>query len=161
MAKKAKEKEKVLFHYFFALLWFIIKIPYYLVKGIINLFKWAGKRAAEAKIKSKRGSIHAVFENFKAIEKIEGDFSTFFENLAEAESKIGIILGARGSGKTAFGVKLLENMHARTGKNCYAIGFREEDFPSWINVVEEVSQIKNNSVVLIDEAESCSAQGNQ
>jgi hypothetical protein len=48
-------------------------------------------------------------------------------------------------------MKLLENFHSKSRKNVYAMGFRKEDLPSWINVVENVNQIENDSVVLIDE----------
>ena len=92
-----------------------------------------------------------IRDSFRIVETSGGDYKKWEENLSNAESKIGIILGARGSGKTAIGIKLLENIYAKTKKNCYAIGFHSEDFPSWINVVEDISQIKNNSIVLIDE----------
>ena len=64
---------------------------------------------------------------------------------------IGIIIGARGKGKTALGIKLMENMYAKTKKKICAMGFKDKDLPSWINVIEEVNEVKNNSFVLIDE----------
>jgi hypothetical protein len=148
---KAKEKGRSFWHYFFHAIWFIIKIPYYIVKYISLFFAWIGGRMAEAKIASKRSAMKPVFESLKVIKTQEGDIDDFLDTTANADSRIGIILGARGAGKTAFGVKLMENLHTKTKKHCYAIGFREEDFPSWINVVENVSQIKNDSLVLIDE----------
>jgi len=67
------------------------------------------------------------------------------------ESVIGIIIGARGSGKSAIGMKFLENFRSKTNKNIYAMGFRKQDIPNWIDVVDNVSEIENDSVILIDE----------
>ncbi|MCX8159120.1 MAG: hypothetical protein N3D20_02410 [Candidatus Pacearchaeota archaeon] len=152
MAKKTKtKKNRQSIFLFLKLLWFVVKIPYYLIKGIIYFIGWSGRKIRERKIMAKKGAIKPVYEDFKIIEALKGDFKIWEENLAKAESKIGIILGARGSGKTAIGVKLLENIYAKTKKKCYAMGFKGEDFPLWINVVDNIDGIKNNSVVLIDE----------
>lgn len=151
MAKTKKNKGKSFWHYFFHALWFLIKIPYYIIKSIISLILWTGKKVKERKVMAKKGAIKPTYEEFKIVETLEGNFKKWEKNLSEAESKIGIILGARGSGKTAIGVKFLENIYATKKKNCYAMGFKGEDFPAWINVVDDASQIKNNSIVLIDE----------
>ena len=45
----------------------------------------------------------------------------------------------------------MENFYARYKKKCFAIGFKAAELPSWINVVSDIPEIKNNSVVLIDE----------
>jgi len=158
--KKIQEK-KGFFHYAILLIktiWFIIKIPYYLVLGIyyaarwiMGILLWTKEKIRKKRAMAKKGAIKPVYEDFRIVKTIEGDYKKWEENLNNAESKIGIILGARGSGKTAIGIKFLENIHAKTNKNCYAIGFHGEDFPPWINVVDDISQIKNNSIVLIDE----------
>ncbi len=77
-----------------------------------------------------------------------GDFSAHLET---AESLIGIILGARGTGKSAIGMRLLENVHARAGRAVCAMGFRAEDVPAWIQVVEDPDKVPNGACVLIDE----------
>ncbi|MCU0642293.1 MAG: hypothetical protein MUF61_01785, partial [archaeon] len=159
MSEAKKDKKKHLPGYFLfsfiwlilKFLWFIIKIPYYLARGFYKFIKWSAEKTAKAKISSKRASMKPVFEDFKVVKTIGGSYPKFLESVSEAESKIGIIIGARGSGKTAFGIKFLENLHTKTAKHCYAIGFKEEDFPSWINVVQNVSEIKNDSIVLVDE----------
>lgn len=133
------------------LIWFIIKIPYYIVKGIYLVTKKTNEKVKVMRSNRKRESMKPEYVDFELIKSIKGDYRKWEDNLFKAESKIGIIIGARGSGKTAFGVKLLENIYAKSKKQCYAIGFHKESFPFWINVVEDISQIRNNSFVLVDE----------
>jgi len=64
---------------------------------------------------------------------------------------VGVIIGARGTGKTAFGMKLLENLHSKTGKKCYSMGFKENELPSWIDNVSKVEDIGKDAFVLVDE----------
>lgn len=99
----------------------------------------------------KREKILAKYVPFKILEVIEGDYKGWFDKTIESDSQIGIILGARGSGKTAFGVKLLENIYSKYKEKCFAIGFKSEEFPSWIKVVGDISELENDSWVLIDE----------
>ena len=49
-------------------------------------------------------------------------------------------------------MRLLENFKVKTNKNIYAMGFNAKDLPNWINVVENIDDVENNSVVLIDES---------
>ncbi len=133
------------------ILLFIIKIPYYIGKGIYFIIKKSSEGIKRNKVKEKRESIRAIYSEFKVIEEYEGDYKKWSEKVFKSDSKIGVILGARGSGKTAFGVKMLENAYAKYKKKCYAIGFREDEMPSWINVVSDISKIGNDSFVLIDE----------
>jgi hypothetical protein len=133
------------------ILLFILKIPYYIVKGIYELVRKTKVNINEQKIKRKRESIKPKYEEFKIIQSIGGDYKKWSEDLAGSKSRIGIILGARGTGKTAFGIKLLENIYAKHKISCFAMGFKEEELPSWIKVVQESSEIKNDSYVLVDE----------
>jgi len=154
MAKKRVSKIKkksVFWNYFLKMIFFIIKIPYYFVKGIIILFKKISSKSRENKIKKKRESVKAKYNHFKIIETIEGNYKIWFDKVIESDSQIGIILGSRGSGKTAFGVKFLENIFSKHKEKCFAIGFKPEEFPSWIKVVSDISELENNSWVLIDE----------
>ncbi len=151
--KRTKKKFK-----FWKILLFIIKIPYYLIKGIIQIIKGIiklvkiiSKKSKENKIKKKRESIKAKYVPFKIIEIIEGDYEAWFDKTVKSDSQIGIIIGARGSGKTAFGIKLLENIYSKYREKCFAIGFKPNEFPSWIQVISDISELKNDSWVLIDE----------
>ena len=92
-----------------------------------------------------------IYEGFTIIETLQGAFERWEEALLNADSKIGVILGARGSGKSAFGIKFLENMRAKSDKKIFAMGFNPNEMPSWIEVIEEVSHLGNNAFVLLDE----------
>lgn len=137
------------------LLWEIIKLPYYLVKGsywlaqrINRLFEAQSNKKS---IKKKRNAVPAHYTGFKVIKTLSGEYKNWEEKIMTSDSTIGIILGARGSGKTAFGLKMIENIYAKTGKKICAMGFPAAELPSWIEVVESTEALQNNSFVLIDE----------
>jgi hypothetical protein len=139
-------------------IWFIIKIPYYIVLLIILIIKailFIGRKSNKAVKKrrswKKRASILPVYADFKIIQGSKGNFKDWEDKILSSDSKIGVILGARGSGKTAFALKFLENIHSKTKKKCFAMGFQEEEMPSWIQTVPDISKIANDSFVLIDE----------
>lgn len=132
------------------IIWFIIKIPYYIALGIIYLTKRTTKEVNEENIKRKRGSMIPIYKEIKLIKTEKGNFQKFLKEIYTSDSKIGIIIGARGTGKTAFGLKILEDINFKN-KNCYAMGFDENEMPSWINIVQNISELKNDSFVLIDE----------
>ena len=103
----------------------------------------AGNHAARAK------HAGASYQPFSVERKSEGDIAEF-ESRISSQSTIGLILGARGSGKSALGMRILENMAAKGRKVC-AMGFDESSLPSWITSVEKVEEIPNGSFVLVDE----------
>jgi hypothetical protein len=129
----------------------VLKTPFYIGKGIVAMNKKAKESTERKKIRNRRESMKAVYEDFDVVKVDSGDYEKWESDVVNAESKIGIILGARGSGKSAFGIKHLENVHAKTKKNCFALGFKREQMPSWIKVVDDISEIENNSMVLVDE----------
>lgn len=88
---------------------------------------------------------------FSTVKSINGNFHNFEKMLSSKDSTIGIILGARGSGKSAFGLKFLENLHAVTGRKIVAMGFQRGELPHWIHTIDDIEFIENNSYVLIDE----------
>jgi len=147
MAKKKKKQDSV--GKDIAL--FILKIPYYFAKGIYKLIKFTDKKVKQEKIKKRRSLMIPVYKNFKVIKINSGNYEKWEKKINTSDSKIGIILGARGTGKTAFGLKLLENSRAKYKKRCYAIGFDEKEMPNWITSIKQVEQLRNNSIVLIDE----------
>lgn len=134
---------------------FLLKSPYYIIKysfkGARYLAKSSSKKIKEKKIENKRKRIFPKYRKFKVIKKETGDFNKFEKNAFEEQGKIGIILGGRGSGKTAFGVKFLENVYSKTKKKCFTMGLNKKSLPSWINSIESPEEIENNSFVLIDE----------
>ena len=153
----------------------IVKIIYYGLKGIVYCVEFIIKKVSSkndngAKIKDKsenkineglkkepnistgKFKSEPIYEQFKEIKNLKNNFVNFEEKILTSNSTIGIILGARGTGKSAIGMKLLENFKVKTGKNVYAMGFNAKDLPNWINVVEDINDIENNSVVLVDES---------
>ena len=147
----AKKKRDDSLDFLWKSLWFILKIPYYIIMGIYNLIKWAYNLSKKNKVINKRESLTVKYEEFKVIKEINGDYKKWVQEVYNSDSQIGIVLGSRGSGKTAFGIKLLENVHAKSKKKCYAMGFKEEEMPSWINIISQISEIENNSFILVDE----------
>ncbi len=92
------------------------------------------------------------YELFKELRPLNGTFKEFENFILLNNSLIGIILGARGTGKSAIGLKLLENIKSKTPRNVCAMGFKKETLPFWILPITTVEEIPNNSVVLLDEA---------
>lgn len=132
---------------------FLVKTPYYLGKGIY----YGGKGVYQAgkylgkKIKKKRKKMVPIYKEFKIVKPETGIYPDWEKSIYDADSKIGIILGARGSGKSAFGIKFLENFRAKRNKKCYAMGFKADEMPDWIKVIENIRELENDSLVLIDE----------
>ena len=152
----------------------IIKGIHYLFKGTVMGIEWITYEARSKKSKNKiitekeknnetpikkestltEGKIKSepIYEQFKEIKNIKGSFEAFEEKILSSNSTIGIILGARGTGKSAIGMKLLENFKVKTGKNVYALGFNAKDLPNWIKVVKSIDDVENDSVLLVDES---------
>lgn len=130
---------------------FILKIPYYIFIGIKKSINWLTHESAKINTTIKRKRMVAKYSDFKVIEEVKGNYKNWINEVYKSESQIGIILGSRGSGKTAFGIKLLENIYAKNKSKCYALGFNKNEMPSWIDVATEISEIENNSFVLVDE----------
>jgi len=66
--------------------------------------------------------------------------------------KVILICGARRTGKTAKGFRLLENFLAK-GKEVYVLGFPPV-LPAEIKIVNDIEDVPNDSVLLIDEADT-------
>jgi len=127
--------------------WIITKIYARSKKGIENIQE---KQEKSHKNKS-RPRAHASYSSLKKIKTIRGNISSFEKYIYNHESLIGLIIGARGSGKSGIGMRLVENYKAKTDKSIYAMGFKEETLPTWMNVIKDVNTIENNSVILVDE----------
>jgi hypothetical protein len=149
--KKSSSLATVSFKILGKLTLFIIMSPYYISKGFLMLFDKTNEISEKKDIIRKRKQLKSNYEEFKIIKESNGNFKDWFINLCESDSKIGIIIGSRGSGKTAFGLKLIENIYSKFNKDCFAMGFKEDELPIWIKGVSDIKEINNNSVVLIDE----------
>jgi len=129
-----------------------------LIGGIVKFIRVIAKvvngtknRVDEIKTDNKRPRKNAIFERFEEIDKFNGLLEEFENKIYESKSSIGLILGARGSGKSAIGMKILENVKVKTNKKIYAMGFSKGSLPIWIIPIYSLSEIKNNSFLLVDE----------
>ncbi|OIO28415.1 hypothetical protein COX86_01180 [Candidatus Micrarchaeota archaeon CG_4_10_14_0_2_um_filter_60_11] len=125
------------------LVWSALKAAYNFLTGFAA---GAAKKAGEGAARPKTG---ARAEAFKLVEAKSGDLGDFEDFLYEKKSTVGLILGARGSGKSALGVRILENAAAR-GRKVAAMGFSAAAMPSWVKIVE-TPEIENGSFLLVDE----------
>lgn len=121
-----------------------------ILRRLFNPIKNYIKEKEEKKQFRKKLKKKPVNLNFREIETIEGNLENFHEFLKKY-GKIGIILGARGSGKSALGIRIMENLNS-AGKKIYAMGFRKDRLPKWVNLVKSIEEISNNSFLLADES---------
>ncbi len=91
------------------------------------------------------------YDEHKILETVSGDYKTFEEFVNTNETTIGLIVGARGTGKSAIALRVLENVKAQTGRNCMAMGFNAATLPNWIKCVENTEDLENDSFIVIDE----------
>jgi hypothetical protein len=133
----------------------IVSAIIWVFKHLFGFFKWlfslVGRHASAAMANDKKPKLDAKFAEFEEIESVSGSFGAFEKYLMNSKSTIGIVLGARGSGKSAVGMRFLENVHAKTGRKVEAMGFLPQSLPKWIKCVNKIEEIENNSVVLVDE----------
>jgi rRNA pseudouridine-1189 N-methylase Emg1 (Nep1/Mra1 family) len=130
---------------------FIIEIPYFIYQGIRYLLKFTKQKKEKTILKKKRETMIAKYEPLILLNSKKGKIDSFEKMLNEKESTIGIIIGSRGSGKSAFGMKIIENIKSQSKKKIYAMGFEEKELPLWIINVDDINQINNDSWILIDE----------
>lgn len=131
-------------------IWKIFKILFH---GIRLLFIYLSERNKQ-KEQSKKGKIHFKDEKYAPlfeIKRISGSLKSFENRLIRSKSTVGIVLGARGSGKSVVGMRIIENVHLKTNKKIYAMGFKAEALPEWITIAEDLNKIENNSFFIIDE----------
>lgn len=156
MKKKTKKKlwkfvkyvAKIIFYYPFKGLWWIIKKLSSTVKSQVSKTVEISKKK---KIEKKKPQTKAKYNKLKELKHKKGKISDFENKLYKNKSTVGLILGARGTGKSAIGMRLLENFKSKTSKKIYALGFKEESLPSWIKVIKDIEEIENGAVILIDE----------
>ena len=142
-------------------LFLIIAFPFRIIwklcvligSGVQRILSYSRARLNEHRIESKRATLGKLtgYEPISIIETEKGDYRKFEERLLNNKSTIGIILGARGSGKSGLGMRLLENIHSKSKRRCFCMGFRQETLPTWLRAVETVDEAGKDAVLLIDE----------
>lgn len=127
----------------------------FIFKLVGGLFGWVYNLlyapTSNALTNMKKPRVRASYSELKPIKVVEGSVESFENKLLQSKSTVGLILGARGSGKSALGMRILENVHAKIGREVCAIGFEEEKLPGWIKVLKSVDEVRNGSLVLVDE----------
>ncbi|MBW3019139.1 hypothetical protein KY329_03070 [Candidatus Woesearchaeota archaeon] len=153
-----------------AIVWIIVNlvktiyyIIYYIFKGIFvgigALFRKSGKSKKKERPLKKESNTSKKEKGTKAEPKYqaltevktESGSLTDFEKRLNDESLIVAIAGKRGSGKSALGFKLLENIHAKTNRPCFALGPKQSSIPRWIHTIDNLDEVENNGIVLVDE----------
>jgi len=67
---------------------------------------------------------------------------------------VSLVVGKRGSGKTAFGTLLLEEAH-EAGMKTYLLGLpksKQHLLPEWIELTDNIAHISDNSAIFMDES---------
>lgn len=121
------------------------------LKFLGSFFKKKAVQAKERYEEGKRPSQPPVYEELRELEKTDGDLFDFENQLYQSKSTIGLILGSRGSGKSALGMKLLENVKFKSGRATCAMGFKTDSLPAWVKPVSSLEEVPNGAFVLVDE----------
>ncbi len=128
---------------------------YLLARAIIWAADWglakASASSAKRAVGAKKPRTDAAYMPLALQKKSAGELEQFEEKILSSRSAIGLVLGARGSGKSALGMRIIENVSSKTGRNVCAMGFDESTLPSWITCVGSVDAVPNGSFVLVDE----------
>lgn len=141
-------------------IWYFFKYIYlgivWLAKLIVDGFsKDAEKKKARAQ-KSKSTQVKGELSSTEYVSKIEvvetlkGKYDSFWSKITTVDSLIGIVIGARGSGKSAISLSIAENLKG-TKKRFYALGFPNSSLPNWLIVVDNIDAIENDAFVIVDE----------
>ena len=113
---------------------------------------YSGGKLAVSKVKEKKKesdlkkqphyAIQAQYKEFDIVKLVSGDYGAVAERLMR-DSLILLIFGKRGSGKSALGFRILENINSQTGRKCYVLGVKQNVLPQWITTVDDVEQVGN------------------
>lgn len=137
----------------------VVAVPFRLLYGIYSpIYDYFNRSAMKKSVAKKQGEApkrHKVVVNkkisqIKVVDSLRGNYRSFWSKLSRADSLIGIIIGARGSGKSAIAMSFAENLH-KSGKKFFAMGFSSKELPRWIKSVEDITELENDSYVIIDE----------
>jgi len=112
------------------------------------------KKIKEEKVEKEKVKKENSFSKAKTLFDVKtssrGDFNYFLENFND-KSLIMLIIGKRGGGKTALGMKFVE-IGKILDKKSYVVGFENSKVPKWVKKASNLEDVPNNSLVLVDEA---------
>jgi hypothetical protein len=146
------------FKLLFGSIWWVFKGIGWLFIGFFKGIYWLAEKTVDAAMTERpsygRGKLKSTKPNavskITVLETERGNYKDFWTKLKTSDSMIGIIVGARGSGKSAVALSLLENLKGGK-KKFFAMGFQSKDLPDWIATIESVNDIENDSYVVVDE----------
>lgn len=120
--------------------------------GTYNLTRRKVKESSERRKIESNPVYHVtpLFEPLQVLDAISGDYNMSEKRLHD-DSLIALIFGKRGSGKSALGFRLLENIHHKARRKCFALGVNQSSMPKWISPIEKIDDAPQNSAVLVDE----------
>jgi hypothetical protein len=154
----ARKRPGILGRLWGALVGAVSAIFYVLYHAVRQLFRWlysalvaVGRKAGDAGRRASRPSGSAGSIPLEQLSSQKGSLAAFEEKIYSAKSTIGLVLGARGSGKSDLGMRLLENVAAKKTWPVYAMGFEQSTLPNWIYCTEELGNLPNGAFVLVDE----------
>lgn len=104
---------------------------------------------SQYKIHKSQPKTPSSYDEIKSVTEVKGSIENFNKHL-EKESKIIAIAGKRGSGKSALGFRLMENINVK-GRPCFVLGVKQALLPVWIKTIDDINEVANNGVVLVDE----------
>lgn len=115
-------------------------------------FLFGKKKSKKVESNEPQGFRHTAKYKGNTILEVEGgQYSDWESLLTEKDSSIGIIFGARGTGKSAMAMRIMEDVRAKTGRKCMAMGFNGSALPNWIKTVDKMEDLENDSFIVIDE----------
>jgi Cdc6-like AAA superfamily ATPase len=120
----------------------------WLLSSVYNLVANSFKNLV---VRTKKPRLGATYIGLTSLRILAGSLKDFENRLLNSKSTVGLIIGARGSGKSALGLRILENVHAKAKRKVYAMGFKEENLPKWVKVVKKIDDVDEGSFILVDE----------
>lgn len=110
--------------------------------------------AVIAKVKSRKvkGAVKAEASYAMLVPEttVSGAYDDF-NSAINAKSRIILVFGRRGSGKSALGFRIMENIHASSKRGCFVLGVSKSLLPKWISEIDGLDKVDSGSVVLVDE----------
>jgi hypothetical protein len=121
-------------------------------KSIGSLFSLSASisKVLQKKPRDKALSNPPRAKDLTLVTSVKGNYTQFTQSLSKS-SKIMLIFGKRGSGKSALGFRILENTRVRSSRPCYVLGVEQSKVPSWVESIDSIETAHTGGVVLIDE----------
>ena len=132
--------------------WWVVKniSKFVYAGGVLAYHKLKRKKAERELKKQPHYSSPATFTEFDIVNTVAGDYHSTKKKLIDS-SLIILVFGKRGSGKSALGFRIMENIHGKTQRKCFVLGVPQKVLPQWIASVDDLEQVANGGVVLVDE----------